>query len=57
MESYVLKDLTLTLFRSIFAEAEFADGPPCGLAMQAYLRIAKPTCAISSAGRATKSAA
>lgn len=38
MESYALKDLTLRLFKTIFAEAEFADGPPCGLAMQAYLR-------------------
>src|SRR5215831_9642364 len=38
MESYVLKDLTLRLFKSIFAESEFASGPTCGLAMQAYLK-------------------
>ncbi len=38
MESYALKNLTLRLFKTIFAEAEFADGPPCGLALQAYLR-------------------
>jgi RHH-type proline utilization regulon transcriptional repressor/proline dehydrogenase/delta 1-pyrroline-5-carboxylate dehydrogenase len=38
MESYVLKDLTLRLFKSIFAESEFAAGPACGLAMQAYLK-------------------
>jgi RHH-type proline utilization regulon transcriptional repressor/proline dehydrogenase/delta 1-pyrroline-5-carboxylate dehydrogenase len=38
MESYVLKDLTLRLFKTIFAEPEFASGPACGLAMQAYLK-------------------
>jgi len=38
MESYVLKDLTLQLFKTIFAESEFASGPTCGLAMQAYLK-------------------
>jgi RHH-type proline utilization regulon transcriptional repressor/proline dehydrogenase/delta 1-pyrroline-5-carboxylate dehydrogenase len=38
MESYVLKDLTLRLFKTIFAETEFASGPACGLAMQAYLK-------------------
>jgi RHH-type proline utilization regulon transcriptional repressor/proline dehydrogenase/delta 1-pyrroline-5-carboxylate dehydrogenase len=38
MESYVLKDLTLRLFKTIFAESEFAAGPACGLAMQAYLK-------------------
>jgi RHH-type proline utilization regulon transcriptional repressor/proline dehydrogenase/delta 1-pyrroline-5-carboxylate dehydrogenase len=38
MESYVLKDLTLRLFKSIFSEAEFASSPACGLAMQAYLK-------------------
>jgi len=37
MESYALKDLTLRLFKTIFAESEFASGPACGLAMQAYL--------------------
>ena len=38
MESYALKDLTLRTFRSIFEENEFADGPACGLALQAYLK-------------------
>jgi RHH-type transcriptional regulator, proline utilization regulon repressor / proline dehydrogenase / delta 1-pyrroline-5-carboxylate dehydrogenase len=38
MESYVLKNLTLRLFKSVFSEPEFADGPACGLAMQAYLK-------------------
>lgn len=38
MESYALKDVTLRLFKSIFAEAEFAKGPARGLAMQAYLK-------------------
>src|SRR6266496_2246317 len=38
MESYALKDLTLRLFKTIFAEAEFREVPACGLAMQAYLR-------------------
>src|SRR5207248_1583127 len=38
MESYVLKDLTLRLFETIFSEPEFAAAPQCGLAMQAYLR-------------------
>jgi RHH-type transcriptional regulator, proline utilization regulon repressor / proline dehydrogenase / delta 1-pyrroline-5-carboxylate dehydrogenase len=38
MESYVLKDLTLRLFKTIFAEPEFSSGPACGLALQAYLR-------------------
>jgi RHH-type proline utilization regulon transcriptional repressor/proline dehydrogenase/delta 1-pyrroline-5-carboxylate dehydrogenase len=38
MESYVLKDLTLRLFKTIFSESEFASGPACGLAMQAYLK-------------------
>jgi RHH-type proline utilization regulon transcriptional repressor/proline dehydrogenase/delta 1-pyrroline-5-carboxylate dehydrogenase len=38
MESYVLKDLTLRLFKTIFAESEFTAGPACGLAMQAYLK-------------------
>ena len=37
MESYLLKPLTLRLFKSIFAEPEFAAFPPCGLALQAYL--------------------
>jgi RHH-type proline utilization regulon transcriptional repressor/proline dehydrogenase/delta 1-pyrroline-5-carboxylate dehydrogenase len=38
MESYALKNLTLRLFKAIFAEAEFAEAPACGLALQAYLR-------------------
>jgi RHH-type proline utilization regulon transcriptional repressor/proline dehydrogenase/delta 1-pyrroline-5-carboxylate dehydrogenase len=38
MESYALKALTLRLFKTIFAEAEFAEQPACGLALQAYLR-------------------
>ena len=38
MESYVLKDLTLQLFKAIFSEAEFASDPACGLAIQAYLK-------------------
>src|SRR5260370_15464021 len=38
MESYALKDLTLRLFKQIFAEPEFDRWPECGLAMQAYLR-------------------
>ena len=38
MEHYGLKNLTLRLFKMIFAEPEFATLPACGLAMQAYLR-------------------
>ena len=38
MESYVLKDLTLRLFESLFSESEFLSAPACGLAIQAYLR-------------------
>jgi RHH-type proline utilization regulon transcriptional repressor/proline dehydrogenase/delta 1-pyrroline-5-carboxylate dehydrogenase len=38
MESYALKDLTLRLFKQIFAEPEFASQPACGLALQAYLK-------------------
>ena len=38
MESYALKELTLHVFESVFQEEEFATGPACGLAMQAYLR-------------------
>jgi RHH-type proline utilization regulon transcriptional repressor/proline dehydrogenase/delta 1-pyrroline-5-carboxylate dehydrogenase len=38
MESYVLKDLTLQTFKTIFDEPEFAAGPACGLALQAYLK-------------------
>jgi RHH-type proline utilization regulon transcriptional repressor/proline dehydrogenase/delta 1-pyrroline-5-carboxylate dehydrogenase len=38
MESYALKDLTLRLFKTVFADPEFAAAPACGLAMQAYLK-------------------
>jgi len=38
MESYGLKDLTLSLFRSILEEDEFREQPAVGIAMQAYLR-------------------
>jgi RHH-type transcriptional regulator, proline utilization regulon repressor / proline dehydrogenase / delta 1-pyrroline-5-carboxylate dehydrogenase len=38
MESYKLKDLTLALFKSIFEEEEFRQGPAIGIALQAYLR-------------------
>jgi RHH-type proline utilization regulon transcriptional repressor/proline dehydrogenase/delta 1-pyrroline-5-carboxylate dehydrogenase len=41
MESYAMKNLTLRLFKTVFAEPEFADGPQCGLAMQAYLKDAE----------------
>jgi RHH-type proline utilization regulon transcriptional repressor/proline dehydrogenase/delta 1-pyrroline-5-carboxylate dehydrogenase len=38
MESYGLKNLTLTLFRSILEEDEFREQPAVGIAVQAYLR-------------------
>jgi RHH-type proline utilization regulon transcriptional repressor/proline dehydrogenase/delta 1-pyrroline-5-carboxylate dehydrogenase len=38
MEGFALKDLTLRLFKTVFAEPEFSSGPACGLALQAYLR-------------------
>jgi RHH-type proline utilization regulon transcriptional repressor/proline dehydrogenase/delta 1-pyrroline-5-carboxylate dehydrogenase len=38
MESYGLKDLTLSLFKSILSEEEFREQPAAGIAMQAYLR-------------------
>ncbi len=38
MESYALKNLTLRLFETVFAEAEFATQPASGLAMQVYLK-------------------
>ena len=38
MESYALKDLTLSLFKSILSEEEFRTAPAAGIAMQAYLR-------------------
>lgn len=42
MESYVLKDFTLRLFKTIFSEGEFTNGPACGLALQAYLKDCEP---------------
>ena len=41
MESYQLKDLTLTLFRTVLEDPEFAEKPAVGLAIQAYLRDAE----------------
>ncbi|MBI5394384.1 MAG: bifunctional proline dehydrogenase/L-glutamate gamma-semialdehyde dehydrogenase [Verrucomicrobia bacterium] len=41
MESYALKDLTLRLFKTVFAEPEFATAPACGLALQAYMHDAE----------------
>jgi RHH-type proline utilization regulon transcriptional repressor/proline dehydrogenase/delta 1-pyrroline-5-carboxylate dehydrogenase len=38
MESYGLKDLTLSLFRSILEEDGFRERPAVGIAVQAYLR-------------------
>ncbi len=38
MESYAAKNLALRLFKTIFSEPEFAAEPPCGLALQAYLK-------------------
>ncbi len=38
MESTSLKEITLTLFRSILEEPEFASGPEMGIALQAYLK-------------------
>ncbi len=38
MESYKLKDLTLSLFKSILEEDAFRQKPAIGIAMQAYLR-------------------
>jgi len=38
MESYALKELTLRVFKQVFAEPEFAATPACGLALQAYLK-------------------
>jgi RHH-type proline utilization regulon transcriptional repressor/proline dehydrogenase/delta 1-pyrroline-5-carboxylate dehydrogenase len=38
MEMHSLKDLTLSLFRSLLDEEEFRDYPHVGIAMQAYLR-------------------
>src|SRR6185295_11805716 len=38
MEHYALKNLTLRLFKTIFSEPEFAEGPQCGVVIQAYLK-------------------
>jgi RHH-type transcriptional regulator, proline utilization regulon repressor / proline dehydrogenase / delta 1-pyrroline-5-carboxylate dehydrogenase len=38
MEQYAYKDLTLLIFREVFAEDEFRDWPDVGIALQAYLR-------------------
>jgi RHH-type transcriptional regulator, proline utilization regulon repressor / proline dehydrogenase / delta 1-pyrroline-5-carboxylate dehydrogenase len=38
MESYAHKNLTLRVFKQIFAEPDFAVTPACGIALQAYLR-------------------
>jgi RHH-type transcriptional regulator, proline utilization regulon repressor / proline dehydrogenase / delta 1-pyrroline-5-carboxylate dehydrogenase len=38
MESYVLKNATLELFKTILTEAEFKDWPHVGIVIQAYLR-------------------
>jgi RHH-type proline utilization regulon transcriptional repressor/proline dehydrogenase/delta 1-pyrroline-5-carboxylate dehydrogenase len=38
MESYVLKNTTLGLFKTILTEAEFKDWPNAGIVIQAYLR-------------------
>src|ERR1700730_31123 len=41
MESYVHKNTTLELFRTLFAEPEFRDWPNAGIVIQAYLRDAE----------------
>lgn len=38
MEQYLLKDLTLRVFKELLTEPELADWPDVGIAMQAYLR-------------------
>ena len=38
MEPHSFKDPTLRLFTTLLSEAEFADYPHVGIAMQAYLR-------------------
>jgi RHH-type transcriptional regulator, proline utilization regulon repressor / proline dehydrogenase / delta 1-pyrroline-5-carboxylate dehydrogenase len=38
MESYVLKNTTLELFKTILTEPEFKDWPHAGIVIQAYLR-------------------
>src|SRR5437773_2468983 len=41
MESYVHKNATLELFRTLFTETEFRDWPHVGIVIQAYLRDAE----------------
>src|SRR6266705_5503590 len=41
MESYAHKNTTLELFKTIFTEEEFRDGPHAGIVIQAYLRDAE----------------
>jgi len=41
MEHYNLKEITLRVFREVFAEPEFAGWPDVGIALQAYLREAE----------------
>jgi RHH-type proline utilization regulon transcriptional repressor/proline dehydrogenase/delta 1-pyrroline-5-carboxylate dehydrogenase len=38
MEQFAYKDVTLRIFREIFAEPDFRDWPDVGIAIQAYLR-------------------
>src|SRR5581483_7538258 len=38
MESYAHKNITLELFKTVFAEEEFKDWPRAGIVIQAYLR-------------------
>jgi RHH-type proline utilization regulon transcriptional repressor/proline dehydrogenase/delta 1-pyrroline-5-carboxylate dehydrogenase len=41
MESYAHKNITLELFKTLFAEAEFHQWPHAGIVIQAYLRDAE----------------
>src|SRR5438445_8940760 len=41
MESYVHKNSTLELFKTLFSESEFRDWPHIGIVIQAYLRDAE----------------
>jgi len=38
MEHHSLKDLTLAVVMGLLEEADFADGPDCGVVLQAYLK-------------------
>ncbi len=38
MEQYAFKDLTIAIFKTVFAEEEFRDWKDVGIAIQAYLR-------------------